>query len=501
MSERAAADLPRWMKAAVPAVVVAILIGACLPSLSWGLWTDETTMAWQAEAGWAVARDKLGDPAQSVLFGYIEALFYFPGPHMELWLRVPVVVGTLASCFLIHRVAEMFAGKGTGLLAMVALAGSPVMLTYSTQARPYSLALAACLTTLWGVARWLETGSWRYGLAFSVAFAIAVHLHFLFGFFSVVPAFIVWRRARDKRPIAWRRLSLWVGLSAALILPLLPLLRRLSRFPDPSALGLPSLADLKDILMPDTLMLSLIAFASLLVLPLTRRPGLDGLKTPATRSALALATFWFLGPPLLLFVASHLLRKTILIDRYVLHIVAAQALIVAALFRGFPPIPATLTLLACFMVYPVLYGVYSSQQADGLLSWRQPLHAVRALDPTGAAPVFVQSGHPPTNAIDWQRGIEQRTFFYAHLAAYPLPNRTYPLPYRIDDNVRNYVRHLADTELTKSQVIFIAGLAHHPTIEWVRTFFEQRGYTASHGVQKALWLLVLRKTGTAEQPR
>jgi hypothetical protein len=316
-----------------------------------------------------------------------------------------------------------------------------------------------------------------------------------------VPAFVVWRHARAGRPIAWRALSLWIGLSAALMLPLLPLLRRLSRFPDPSALALPGLADLTDALAPGTVAVSLVAFVLLLVVPLTRRPGLVGLKTPATRSALALATFWFLAPPLLLFVASHLLHKTILIDRYVLHIVAAQALLVAALFRGFPPIPATLTLLACFLLYPLLFGVYSWQQADGVLSWRQPLHAVRALDPTGSAPVFVQSGHPPTNAIDWQRGIEQRTFFYAHLAAYPLPNRTYPLPYRVDDNVRSYVRRLADTELRDSRVVFVAGLARHPTMEWVRTFFEQRGYTASIGVQQALWLLVLRKPEAAETPR
>ena len=60
----------------------------------------------------------------------------------------------------------------------------------------------------------------------------------------------------------------------------------------------------------------------------------------------------------MLFVGSHLAGKTILLDRYVLHIVAAQALIVAVLFRGFPPIVATLALLACFLPYPVLYGIH-----------------------------------------------------------------------------------------------------------------------------------------------
>ena len=493
MSEAGAPDLPRWAKATLAALVAATLVVSCLPALSWGLWQDETTMAWQAEAGLAIARDRLGDPAQSVLFGYIETLFYFPGPHMEAWLRVPAVIGTLASLFLVYRLAEMFVGKGSGLLALAPLAASPLILTYSTQARPYTLALAACLVTLWGVARWLETRSWRYGLTFAVAFAGAVHLQFLFGVFAVVPAFLVWRHARRKQPIAWLQLAAWTAVSALLMLPLVIVLRRLSRFPDPSAVPLPTVAYLADALSPSVVLLSLVAFAFLLVPPRLRRRALAGLKAPDIRPPLALGVFWFVAPPLLLFVASHLLHKTVLIDRYVLHIVAGQALIVAALFRVFPPIPATLGLLACLLLYPIVYGVQWSKHGDGPLSWRLPLQTVRALDPAAAAPVFVQSGHPPTNAIDWQHAIEKRTFFYAQLSAYPLPNRTYPLPYHLDDNVRAYVRHIADTELTESPVIFVAGLAKHPTLVWVQSFFEARGYTATHGVEKALWLLVLRR--------
>ena len=366
------------------------------------------------------------------------------------------------------------------------------MLTYATQARPYSLALAACLVTLWGVARWLDTGSRRYGLLFSVAFALAVHLHFLFGVFAVVPAFLVWRHARGKQPVHWRELGAWAGLSALLLLPLLPLLRRLSRFPDPSALPIPTLADLAELLIPSTVLLSLVAFAFLLVPPNTRRRALDGLRAPGARPALALAWFWFLAPPLVLFVASHLIRKTILIDRYVLHIVAAQALIVAALFRGFPPIVATLALLACFLPYPVLYGIQSSSRADGPLSWRLPLEAVRALDPTGAAPVFVQSGHPPTNAMDWPHGIERRLLDYAPIAAYPVPNRTYPLPYTLDENVGPMCaafRH--GVGASSGDLRCRPGGASHDSVG-AAVLRGARVY-GQLGVRQALWLLVFRR--------
>src|SRR4029079_12883975 len=97
------------------------------------LWLYETFVAWQAEAGWAIARDKLGDPAQSVLFGYIEALFYFPGsPHMELWLRVPALIGGGARCLLAYRLAERLVAKGTGLLAFVVTIADPQMIVNAT---------------------------------------------------------------------------------------------------------------------------------------------------------------------------------------------------------------------------------------------------------------------------------------------------------------------------------------------------------------------------------
>ena len=139
-----------------------------------------------------------------------------------------------------------------------------LMLTYSTQARPYSLALAACLATLWGVARWLETGSRRHGLAVfgrvrargPPAFPVRP-LCGRSGFSRLAPP----TRQAAGALAAARTVGRLVG---ALLMPLFPLLGRLSRFP-PSALGIPSLADLTELLDPVTVMLSLVAFASLLV--------------------------------------------------------------------------------------------------------------------------------------------------------------------------------------------------------------------------------------------
>ena len=162
----AAPEVPRWLQLGVGALLAIVIVVGWGAGLSWGLWLDETFTVWQVDQGVAaIIPHKLGDSTQSVLFGTIEALCYFPGsPHMEAWLRLPSMVGGVACCFLIYRLAESFVGRGTGMLAAIALAGSPAMIVYSSQARPYTLAVAACFATILCLQRWLETGAWRWGI-------------------------------------------------------------------------------------------------------------------------------------------------------------------------------------------------------------------------------------------------------------------------------------------------------------------------------------------------
>ena len=103
-------------------------------------------------------------------------------------------------------------------------------------------------------------------------------------------------------------------------------------------------------------------------------------------------------------------------------------------------------------------GFQTRSRADSFNSWRRPLVAIKEIDPAASAPVSVHSGHPQSNAMDWQHGVERHTFLYSQLAAYPLRNRVYPLPYALDDNLRAYVRHLADTDLANEPLILLAGL-------------------------------------------
>jgi hypothetical protein len=487
-------DVPRWLRVGMVVLVAAMVVIGWAPRLSWGFILDETFTAWQAQGGWAgIIPAKLANPGQSALFAFLEAPFFVPGsPHMELLLRVPALLGTAASCFFLYRLSETIVGKGTGALAVLPFVGNLTVLIYSTQARPYALATAACLAALWGLARWLETGLRRHGLTFAVALALVVHLHLLFAPFALVPAVVVWARARRGLRVDYRGLAGWLAVTAILLLPLVAVMRDVARHRGLSPFKLPRFPLLVEMLVPGSVLLASVAFVTLLLLPAVRRPALRAAKAAASEPALLIALAWLIAPPVVLFAVAHLVHQAVFIDRYLLHTVAAQALIVALAFRGFPPALARIALLACFLPFPIIWGLRDRTSPDGPGSWRRPFETVRALDLAAKAPVFLQAGHPLANAMDWQHGVAQDAFIYSPLNAYPLPNPVYPLPFAVDEATNTYAQHTA-TELSDAPLLFYVGMRAHPMTEWVRTFFAAHGYAPTYAIHEDLDLLVMRK--------
>ena len=485
----------RWLTGTLFAILVVAGWG---PGFGWGLWLDETFTAWQVDAGWrAIASTKLVNPGQSALFAYLEAPFFFPHPGvMEVALRVPALAGALLSCLFLYRLAESQVGKGAGVLASIVFVGSPAVVEYVSQARPYTLAMAACLASLWGLLRWLETGARRHGWLFSISVASILYLHLLFVLFLPVLGIVVFQRARRAPPLPWRNLAVWLAVAASLLLPLFPLARSFARqsagLSDVSQAPLPDLARGTVATLPGLILLALVAVAILSFR--ARRPVFDALRAPETAPTVRLLLFWLLVPPLALAAISYIVGQDVMLTRYFFYTAAAQGLMVALLLRDFPPKFARLTLFAGFLLLAVLNLAHRSV-ADGPDSWRAPIRALRALDPEGAAPVFLQAGHPMSNAMDWEGGIAAHSFLYSQLSAYPIPNRVYPLPYGLDEVAQSYVRHLADGELSRAPLIFFAGIRDLPIERWVCSFFESRGYTCRDAVATGLSLLVMRRPG------
>jgi len=202
---------PWGARASLDALAFALAaVGATLAfswrrELFWGQWLDETFTSWQVEGGWReIARSKLGNPGQSLLFGYVESLFYFPdSAHMEAWLRVPAIAGALICCFLVFHLAESFVRKGAGLIALLPFVGKPsghlISLVRPGRTRwPWRLLLVVVGAAPGGSSAGRPTSLPVLGVV-----AIVPYLHFVYTVFGIVPIMLLGEHVRRGRRVDW----------------------------------------------------------------------------------------------------------------------------------------------------------------------------------------------------------------------------------------------------------------------------------------------------------
>ncbi|HVW85729.1 MAG TPA: glycosyltransferase family 39 protein, partial [Bryobacteraceae bacterium] len=148
----------------------ALILCAALCLLAWtpGLyrtfWADEAGTYWMARDGWreAIAHTSRW-PGQSILYAVVTSFFCVGSPPLrDISMRTPSLLGSLVALFLLYRFAERIAGRGAGVVASAVFITHPSMIRSAVGARPYALAIAACIASFYCFYEWLQTGSRRY---------------------------------------------------------------------------------------------------------------------------------------------------------------------------------------------------------------------------------------------------------------------------------------------------------------------------------------------------
>jgi hypothetical protein len=130
---------------------------------------------------------------------------------------VSALLGAAAVALFSRWVARRF-GYATAILAVLLLASSPVLVRYSHELRPYSLALLFSVWALDAADRWLERGGDGFPFELAGAAALAAMTHYL-AVALWVPVAAAWIEARA----AGRTAALGVRAPAAVALSALPL--------------------------------------------------------------------------------------------------------------------------------------------------------------------------------------------------------------------------------------------------------------------------------------
>lgn len=127
----------------------------------------------------------------------------------EAWLRVPSAVAGTLMCVVLYCALRKPCGERVALLAALATAVSPFLVTYSNLARGFMVEDLALLVGLWAMLKLSERDSRRWWLIYGLVAILALYTEYDAAIFlTALTATAVWLAAPERR----RRLAL-LGLA------------------------------------------------------------------------------------------------------------------------------------------------------------------------------------------------------------------------------------------------------------------------------------------------
>jgi hypothetical protein len=471
-------------------LAVILLIGAFLlgwlPRLFWGFWTDEAGTYWMAIEGWHGAIQRTANWAgQSILYSILESFFAIKGPWQEPLLRVPSVAAIVVAAWQLKRITELIVHRSAGWLAVLPFVCVPDIAGFGTSARPYALALAASLGSFRYLLEWQEMGGqqagrWRILSKYLAASVLTLHLHYLFGFIFVIQGFyLAFCRLRG------RRIGLALPLGALLVIPvsLLPVLHSLrvtaKTTGDFAHATKPAVLQLFQICFPPVPMLG--AGLGVVMLLATAR-HLKWRSVPVRPEYAFMVFTWLTLAPVSFFLVARFTENSIFAARYLLFTLPAAILVIAWAAAGLERQEWRLTILVALFAASILHpGMLMTVFRESAASWRPPLEHISRSSSNRPAPLFVASGMANSSGLDWKEYDPATSSLYAPLTAYPITNRTIPLPYQFSAEVRDFIRVKLQKELSKEPRLLLLAASDSELAPWMSGYLQQLGYqTETH---------------------
>ena len=467
----------------IPILLIGVFLLGLLPRLFWGFWTDEAGTYWMAIEGWQAAIQRTANWAgQSVLYSIVESFFATKGPGQEFLLRMPSVAAVVVAAWQLKRIAELIVHRSAGWLAVLPFVCAPDFTEFATSARPYALALAASLGSFRYLIEWQEvdgqhTDRWKTLAKYLTASVLTLYLHYLFGFIFVIHgAYLAFCRLRGQRT------GLAPPLGALIVLPvsLLPVLHSLRVTAETKGdfghAAKPALLQLFQISFPPLLLLGT-GLGVLMLLVSVR--GLKWRSVPVRPEYAFLVLTWLTVAPVSFFLVARFTENSIFAARYLLFTLPAFSLVIAWAVAGLERQEWRQTLLVALFAASVLHpGMLMRAFRESPASWRPPLAQIANASQNRPAPLFVSSGMANSGGLDWKGYNPATSSLYAPLTAYPIANRTIPLPYQFSPEVQDFIRVELHSELSQEPRILLLAASDSELAPWMSSYLKQLGYHA-----------------------
>lgn len=456
-------------------IVIAIVIAIWVPLLDESFWLDETGTWWFARSSFLDAIDRATRfQAGSFLFHAIEWPFAAVFGRNEVALRIPSLLASLGSTWLIYRLGSKLFDRGVGALAAVCFVPMTWVVIQATDARPYALAVTALIGAALAFVDWLETAERRAAVAYVLLVAATVYLHYFIAIGLLAHVWYLAYRLDTGTPVTRRQM---IGVYAAIVALLLPLVPNLM-----AVIGGRDELSSPDAQSTGTILSSLIPPRHLLAgaLVLIVAAGIWGHRSfrgiSMREGSLSFLAAWTLLPFLTLLTIALVGGANVTATRYFTSVLPAVALIAAATIRGIGaawPQIAIAGSFAMFAIWTMDLPPYLDED------WRAAAQIVNANISNGETPVLMQSGFIEGEQIDWLTDPERSDYLNAPAAMYPLEGKVEALPFDIDGSEDELYLESLTTKLDDSLEFILLVRGAEPYSAWFGERMGPKGYTST----------------------
>ena len=432
----------------LPVLYLLFLVIAWRNFFGESLWLDETLSVWVAQGSFAeiIAQARTYQP-QGPLYFLVLSLWTACFGLSEFALRSCSLAFFVSAAVTLYLLARRFS---TAEFASIALG---IFITFdgvlrSLSARPYALALSLAFLSTYAVVRWCEEGGRRWQLFHGVAFVLCGYTHVLFLLIAGLHL-ALWRmigRGKSARDVL-----ISIGAILLALGPVFSTAFSLARSTSICSIGeTPTLGSWLRMVVSTPLVIYLV-FPLIVALLMVR-----GSRVRITEPfRLCLYFAWYVIPPTLFLLISHIAGGATFIDRYFLWAFAGGALGCAAVMTALEPWGAR---AVAVLVMVVLMSVRESGRQWAVENWRDAADAVKAIAEQESICVLYQPGLVEAEDPEYLKDMRHRDYLRAPLHYYEVPGEVVVLPSHLEGADRSELRDAILTRASKENRLVFIGL-------------------------------------------
>jgi len=427
-------------------------------------WLDEFGTWWVIKDGiretisrsWSIQ-------GQSPLYYLIAWLTRQVVGQSELGLRLPSLLFAAVTAFLLYRLGRRFVDDEVGRIAVIAFVVWPAVEFSAADARPYALATLTVVASTVLLVKWLDSGSWKVGVAYVLIAASVVYVHYLFGL--IYPAHLLYARARARDESTSLGFRDFLAAGAGIAIVILPLAYQVvtlwQRRQEWTIRATPSVGWISASLVP-----AAFVGAALFGGVAAATQGKVSIDPPRLRRPdLVLLVSWLLAPIVVLTGVSIFTAASLVQTRYTLGAAPAAILVLAIALRSIEPAAARRVIVLVLATLSVL----DLATADHANDWRGAAALANSIADERSV-VLVQPGFTESDQLSWYVDPERRSFLLSPVSFYPIRGQIVPLPSNIDSSTADFVRDEIAAALPGADRVVLVEPGSAATTPWVSEF-------------------------------